>query len=162
MGAKEAYMSVEQIFLGPGEGEIASLRGTEVVFKAIGEREGGGPTVIEFIAAPGFSTGDHVHSKIEEIFYVVDGEFNLRSGDWTGRAGPGTFLRVAPGAPHGFGNPGSAPATLLLIISPAGVHEAYFRELAAILAEPGPPDAAKIADLRQRYDTLQVSPLTAS
>src|SRR5713101_646682 len=55
--------------------------GTELVFKAIGERKGGGPTVIEFIAAPGFSTGDHVHSKIEEIFYVVDGEFNLRSGE---------------------------------------------------------------------------------
>jgi quercetin dioxygenase-like cupin family protein len=155
-------MSVEQVFLGPGEGEIASLRGTEVVFKAIGERDGGGPTVIEFIAAPGFSTGDHVHSTIEELFYVVDGEFNLRSGDWTGRAGPGTFLKVAPGAAHGFGNPGSAPATLLLIISPAGVHEDYFRELAAILARPGAPDTAAIADLRQRYDTVQVSALTAS
>jgi quercetin dioxygenase-like cupin family protein len=155
-------MSVEHMFLRPGEGEIASLRGTEVVFKAVGEREGGGPTVIEFIAAPGFSTGDHVHSKIEEIFYVVDGEFNLRSGDWTGRAGPGSFLQVPAGAPHGFGNPGSAPATLLLIVSPAGVHEEYFRELAAILARPGPPDTAAIADLRQRYDTVQVSPLTAS
>ncbi len=103
-----------------------------------------------------------MHSKIEEIFYVVDGEFNLRSGEWAGRAGQGSFVRVPPGTGHGFGNPGSAPATLLLIISPAGVHEEYFRELAAILANPGPPDTAAIADLRQRYDTMQVSPLTAS
>jgi quercetin dioxygenase-like cupin family protein len=155
-------MSIAEMLLRSGEGEIASLRGTEVVFKAVGEREGGGPTVIEFIAAPGFSTGDHVHSKIEEIFYVVDGELTLRSGDWTGRVGPGGFLRVPPGAAHGFGNPGSAPATMLLIISPGGVHEEYFRELAAILARPGAPDTAAIADLRQRYDTVQVSPLTAS
>ena len=155
-------MSIEQLYLPPGEGEAASLRGTELVFKAIGERKGGGPTVIEFIAAPGFSTGDHVHSKIEEIFYVVDGEFNLRSGEWAGRAGQGSYMRVPPGTAHGFGNPGSAPATLLLIISPAGVHEEYFRELAAILANPGPPDTAAIADLRRRYDTVQVSPLTAS
>jgi quercetin dioxygenase-like cupin family protein len=162
MDAKEAHMSVEQLFFRPGEGETASLRGTEVVFKAVGEREGGGPTVVEFIAAPGFSTGDHVHSRIEEIFYVVDGEFNLRSGDWTGRVGPGSFLRVPPGSAHGFGNPGSARATLLLIISPAGVHEDYFRELAAILARPGPPDTAAIGDLRRQYDTVQVSPLTAS
>ena len=155
-------MSIEQLYLPPGEGETASLRGTELAFKATGEREGGGPTVIEFIAAPGFSTGDHVHSKIEEIFYVVDGEFNIRCGERSGRAGPGTFVRVAPGMAHGFGNPGSAPATLLLIISPAGVHEGYFRELAAILAKPGPPDPAAIGDLRQRYDTVQVSPLTAT
>jgi quercetin dioxygenase-like cupin family protein len=155
-------MSIEDLFLRSGEGEIASLRGTEVVFKAVGEREVGGPTVIEFIAAPGFSTGDHVHSKVEEMFYVVDGELALRSGDWTGRVGPGGFLRVPPGAAHGFGNPGNAPATLLLIISPGGVHEEYFRELAAILARPGAPDTAAIADLRRRYDTVQVSPLTAS
>lgn len=75
------------MYLPPGEGETASLRGTEVVFKATGEREGGGPTVIEFIAAPGFSTGDHVHSKVEEIFYVIDGEFNLAAA--SGAAGQG-------------------------------------------------------------------------
>lgn len=155
-------MSLEQLYLPPGEGETASLRGTEVVFKATGEREGGGPTVIEFIAAPGFSTGDHVHSKIEEIFYVLDGELNIRAGEWTGRAGPGSFIRVPPSMAHGFGNPGNAPVSFLLIISPANVHEEYFRELAAILAKPGPPDAAAIAELRKRYDTVQVSPLTAS
>lgn len=155
-------MSIEQLYVAPGEGEMVSLRGTKVVFKASGERASGGPTIVEFIAAPGFSTGDHVHSKVEEIFYVVDGEFDFRAGEWTGRAGPGSVVRVPPGTAHGFANPGSAPATLLLTISPAGVHEEYFRELAAILAKPGPPDAAVIADLRQRYDTVQVSPLTTA
>jgi quercetin dioxygenase-like cupin family protein len=158
-------MSVQEtieLYLRAGEGETVSMRGTEVVFKAIGKREGGGPTVIEFIAAPGFSTGDHVHSQIEEIFYVVDGEFQLRGGDWNGRVGPGGFVRVPPGSAHGFGNPGSAPATLLLIISPAGVHEDYFRELAQILSKPGAPDVSAIADLRRRYDTQQVSALRTS
>jgi hypothetical protein len=69
---------------------------------------------------------------------------------------------VPPGTAHGFGNAGSAPATLLLIISPASVHEEYVRELAVILANPGPPDTVAIADLRRRYDTVQVSPLTVS
>ena len=153
-------MSIEHLYLPPGQGETASLRGTEVVFKAAGDRVGGGPTVIEFIAAPGFATGDHVHSTIEELFYVLDGEFNIRGGDWASRVGPGSFVRVPPNTAHGFGNPGNAPATLLLIISPAAVHEDYFRELSAILAKPGAPDAAAIASLRQRYDTTQVSPLT--
>jgi hypothetical protein len=43
---------------------------------------------------------------------------------------------------------------------PAGVHERYFEELAAILAKPGPPDVQAIAVLRKRYDTEQVSALS--
>src|SRR5215467_4293719 len=101
-------MSTEQLYLAPGEGETASLRGTEVVFKAIGARAGGGPTVIEFIAAPGFSTGDHVHRTIEEIFCVLDGEFTIRAGEWSSQVGPGSVVRVPPGTEHGFGNPGNA------------------------------------------------------
>jgi mannose-6-phosphate isomerase-like protein (cupin superfamily) len=155
-------MTIEQPYLAPGEGERVSLRGTEVVFKAAGKRAGGGPTVLEFITAPGFATGDHVHRTIEEIFCVLDGEFVIHAGERTERVGPGGVVRVPPGLVHGFGNPGSAPATLLLIISPAGVHEGYFRELAAILAEPGAPDAAAIGALRARYDTEQVSTLSAS
>lgn len=153
-------MSVEGLFIPRDGGETLDLRGTSVAFKAKGQRPGGGPTFIEFTAAPGFSTGDHVHSRIEELFYVLNGEFQIRAGDWSGRVGPGNFVQVPPSVAHGFGNPGTMPATLALIISPADVHEAYFRELAEILSRPGPPDAAVIADLRQRYDTVQVSPLS--
>ena len=86
----------------------------------------------------------------------------VRAFYFFGRTSRSIFAdRVPPGTAHGFGNAGSAPATLLLIISPAGVHEEYFRELAAILARPGAPDTAAIADLRQRDDTVQVSALTA-
>jgi len=37
---------------------------------------------------------------------------------------------------------------MVLLISPAGVHEQYFEELAAILAKPGAPDVQAIAKLR--------------
>jgi quercetin dioxygenase-like cupin family protein len=154
-------MSVEAIIIQTGDGKALSLRGTEVAYKAEGERPGGGPTFLEFTAAPGFSTGDHVHSRIEEIFYVVEGEFQIRAGDRTLRVKPGDFVLVPPGVPHGFGNPDGAPAKMVLVISPAGVHELYFEELAELLAKPGAPDIQAIAELRQRYDTQQVSPLTA-
>ena len=155
-------MAMEQPHLALGEGERVSLRGAEVVFKAAGKRAGGGPTVLEFSTEPGFATGDHVHRTIEEIFCVLDGEFAIRAGDRTEQVRSGGLVRVPPGMVHGFANPGSAPATLMLIISPAGVHEEYFRELAAILAQPGPPDTAAIGALRARYDTEQISALTAS
>jgi quercetin dioxygenase-like cupin family protein len=153
-------MSVEAIVIQAGEGKALSLRGTNVAYKAEGERPGGGPTFLEFTAAPGFSTGDHVHSRIEEIFYVVEGEFQIRAGDRTLRAKAGDFVLVPPGVPHGFGNPEGGPAKMVLLISPAGVHERYFEELAELLAKPGAPDIQAIGELRLRYDTQQVSPLT--
>ena len=154
-------MSVEAMIIQAGQGKTLSLRGTQVVYKADGQRPAGGPTFLEFTAAPGFNTGDHIHSQIEEIFYVVEGEFQIRAGDRVLRAKPGDFVLVPPGVPHGFANPVSDPAKMVLLISPAGVHERYFEELAAILATPGPPDIQAIAGLRKRYDTEQVSPLRA-
>jgi quercetin dioxygenase-like cupin family protein len=149
------------LVLPPDAGKTLLLRGTRVEYKMAGSRLSGGPTVLEFIAAPGFSTGAHIHRTIEELFYVVEGEFELRVGDETYRARAGTFASVPPSVAHGFGNPGTTPARLLLTISPAGVHERYFEELAAILAKDGPPDAAAIAELRQRYDTEQLASLSA-
>ena len=154
-------MSVEAVVLQSGEGKTLSLRGSQIAYKAVGERPGGGPTFFEFTAASGFSTGDHIHSKIEEIFYVVEGEFQIRAGDRSFTAHVGDFVLVPPGVPHGFGNSGGSPAKMVLLISPAAVHERYFEELAGILAKPGAPDIQAISQLRQSYDTEQVSPLSA-
>ena len=153
-------MSAEAVIIQAGQGKALSLRGTQVAYKAEGQRPAGGPTFLEFTAAPGFKTGDHIHSQIEEIFYVVEGEFQIRAGDRALRATRGDFVLVPPGVPHGFANPVGGPAKMVLLISPAGVHEQYFEELAAILAKPGAPDIQAIAKLRQRYDTEQVSPLS--
>jgi mannose-6-phosphate isomerase-like protein (cupin superfamily) len=154
-------MSLEAIVIQAGQGKTLSLRGTQVAYKAEGKRPAGGPTFLEFTVAPGFNTGDHIHSRIEEMFYVVEGEFQIRAGDRMLRAKPGDFVLVPPGVSHGFANPLGGPAKMVLLISPAGVHERYFEELAAILAKPGPPDIQAIARIRKTYDTEQVSPLSA-
>ena len=43
---------------------------------------------------------------------------------------------------------------MVLLISPAGVHERYFEELAELLARPGAPDIQAIAELRARGGRL--------
>ncbi|WP_337312124.1 cupin domain-containing protein [Candidatus Aeolococcus gillhamiae] len=117
-----------------------------------------GASSFEFRAQPGFDTGSHLHARIEELFYVLDGEMELRAGDRITLGGPGTFVCVPVGVPHAFANRGASPARMLLVTTPPG-HERYFEELAAILAVDGPPDAEAIAALRARYDTTQVSAL---
>jgi hypothetical protein len=65
---------------------------------------------------------------------------------------------VPAGCPHAFFNPGSEPARMLFLVSPAG-HETYLQELGSLLAA-GPPDPAEIAALRLRHDIHQLTPLT--
>jgi quercetin dioxygenase-like cupin family protein len=115
-------------------------------------------STFEFVAAPDWDTGSDSHSKIEEQFYVIDGEFELRAGDRLVTGRPGTFIAVPPGTPHGFANRTDLPARMLLVAAPPG-HEYYFADLAEILSRTGPPDPDEIAALRARFDTTQVSPL---
>ena len=68
-------------------------------------------------------------------------------------------MLVPAGCPHAFFNPGSKPARMLFLVSPAG-HEIYLQELTDLLAAGGPPDQAEIAALRRRHDIHQLTPLT--
>jgi len=107
---------------------------------------------------PGFDVGAHIHTAIEETFYVLEGSLNLQVGDETNGIGPGSFMFVPPSVSHRFWNDTDKPARILFISSPSG-HERYFEELAEILRRPGPPDVDAIGSLRARYDTQQVSAL---
>jgi mannose-6-phosphate isomerase-like protein (cupin superfamily) len=152
-------MARQALFLQPGEGRSVSLRGTEVGFKVTSDRAQGASSV-EFVAAPAFDTGLHVHARLEETFYVLEGEFEFRAGEEIFQAAPGACVFVPPRVPHAFANRSEAPARLLLIMSPPA-HDRYFDELGAILAADGPPDSDAIGDVRSRYDTEQLSSLVA-
>jgi uncharacterized cupin superfamily protein len=142
----------------PDAGETISLRGTKVRLLSTAATSIGAST-FEFQALPGWDTGSHLHSSIEEQFYVIDGEMELRAGDERIVGGPGTFVSVPPGIAHAFANRGDVPARMLLVVTPPG-HERYFAGLAEILSRGGAPDPDEIAALRARFDTTQVSPLS--
>lgn len=151
-------MSLESVIYGPESGETLDLRGTKVRLLATAATSIGAST-FEFVAASGWDTGSHFHSKIEEQFYVIDGELELRAGDRLIEGRAGTFIAVPPGTAHAFANRSNLPARMLLVATPPG-HERYFAELADILSRPGVPDPDEIAALRARFDTTQVSALT--
>lgn len=144
----------------PDEGRIVSLRGTIVRFKVESDHTDGA-SCVEFTAAPGFDTGLHVHERLAETFYVLTGAFEFRADEETFQATAGACIFVPPGVQHAFANRGTAPAALLLIMSPSS-HDRYFDELAEILAAEGPPDSDAIAALRKKYDTKQLSALSTS
>jgi quercetin dioxygenase-like cupin family protein len=103
-------MSVEGIILHHGEAHGVTLHQTRIDYLVTAEHSKQ-CSLFEFTVAPGFNTGAHYHTKIEEIFYVLEGELDLRCGERTIRGGPGTCVFVPPGAAHAFGNSGSTPGS---------------------------------------------------
>ena len=103
-------MSLQALIYEPEAGETVELRGTKVRVLCT-EANSVGASTFEFLAAPGFDTGAHYHSKIEEQFYVIDGEMELRAGDRRIVGCAGTFVTVPTGVAHGFANRSDAPAS---------------------------------------------------
>jgi quercetin dioxygenase-like cupin family protein len=142
----------------PGAGHPIRGGAVDIVLK-VGADDSNHTSVFEITVAPGFDVGAHVHTAIEETFYVLEGSLNLQVGDETGTGlGPGSFMFVPKGAAHRFWNDTDKPARTLFTSSPPG-HERYFEELAEILRRPGTPDVDAIRSLRARYDTQQLSAL---
>jgi len=153
-------MSTAGVMVQPGRVKRVELRGSWLNYLVTG-RDSKGCSLFEFDAAPGFDTGVHYHTRIEEFLYVLEGEVDLRSGDQVTHAAPGAFVFVPRGTKHSIANFGKKRSRLLLGCLPPG-HENYFEELSALLAKPGPPSSEAIAALRKKYDTIQVSGLRSN
>jgi mannose-6-phosphate isomerase-like protein (cupin superfamily) len=142
--------------LKPGEGQVVPLPGATMVFKAGSDRTTGDYVVGEFTAEPGFGgPKPHVHRTHEELFYVLDGEFEFYVGDHVERLGPGSFVNVPPGTIHDFRNAGTLPARFLGIVAPRGF-DRYFQEVRALAAAGTLTDEA-LRELRVKYDTHEVA-----
>ncbi|TPM13620.1 cupin domain-containing protein [Mesorhizobium sp. B2-3-6] len=152
-------MSAAPVIRMPDETKGVMLRGQPMVFLVTGA-DTRHTSMFDWTIPAGFATGLHVHRVQEETFYVLDGEYVWHVGAQVIRATPGTFLFIPPGVQHNITNVGEKPARVLMTVSPPG-HEHYFEDLARLAAK-GSPDPKALAALRNRYDTDQISTLTAS
>jgi quercetin dioxygenase-like cupin family protein len=150
-------MKSRAIIRRPAEGHAVTLAGQPLVFLVTGDSTNH-TSMFEWTVPSGFSTGLHAHAVQEETFYVLEGECEWQIGDEQIRAVPGTYVFIPPGVAHSIGNCSGSSARLLMTVSPPG-HEHYFEELAALVTATGRPDPERIADLRSRYDTRQLSAL---
>jgi quercetin dioxygenase-like cupin family protein len=115
------------ITLGPGEGKTIEVPGHPSTYKATKEDTQGAYSLLE-VTVMGDGPPQHIHKAEEEAFYVLEGEVNIQIGDQTIRGMAGSFVLIPRGTVHTFGNAGSTPAKLLVLLSPPGF-EQYFIEI---------------------------------
>jgi quercetin dioxygenase-like cupin family protein len=116
----------QPIVRNPGEGRTIAVVGDVYRFLATGEDTGGKYALWETIVPPGGGPPPHVHSREEEGFYVLEGEFTFLVGDGRLVAGPGTFVNMPVGTQHTFKNETGRPARMLISVAPAGLERMFF------------------------------------
>jgi len=71
---------------------------------------------------PGRTTIPHHHVQAEEIYYVLEGEGQMRIGDESRRVGAGDAIAIPPGAVHQVTNTGPTLLRFLCCCAPAYEH----------------------------------------
>lgn len=125
----------------PTENEIW-FAGTFMRVLADATSTGGQFALIEQWAPAGFSPPAHVHQHEDQMFYVLEGELTVRSGDEERRLTVGDTAWLPRGVAHTF-RVDSDGARLLEISTPAGF-EQFHVELSEPAAERRVPDPAPL------------------
>lgn len=72
--------------------------------------------------APRRSTEAHRHPVAEEIYYILEGQGEMRVDGEIRRVGPGDAIAIPPGSTHQITNVGSTVLKFLCCCSPAYEH----------------------------------------
>jgi quercetin dioxygenase-like cupin family protein len=139
-----------------GEGRRLWIVGDTMTFKATAAQTGGSMTVVEVLAAPGGGPPPHVHADEDEMWFVLDGEFEILHGDEALRLTAGGFAFVPRGTLHRFENVGDRPARVLIVFTPGGFDGFFFEAgLPVVDGETppalGPDEIERSRDAAARY-----------
>jgi mannose-6-phosphate isomerase-like protein (cupin superfamily) len=98
---------------------------------------------------PGDGSPLHIHTKEDEIYYVLSGEVEVIIDDERQILRSGDCVFLPRYVPHQLQNPGQKPAQVLLMIHPPGLE--YFFEEMARLRSQGEPSREAVSKLIARY-----------
>ena len=147
------------VILEPGGGERITVGASTLSIKAETATTGGTVFMSETELEPGFpGPPPHVHDRLHDMFYVLEGVLTFVVDGETIDARPGTFVCVPPGTVHTFTNRSGAPVRFLNLNTPAGF-EGYMRELGEAFSGGGaPPTPAEMGAIASRYDFRPAPP----
>lgn len=93
-----------------GQGEAYWFYGDLAIVRS---PDGALPVIIEHHVGPGAHAPLHVHTDVDDSFYLISGELVLRSGNDSFVARAGDYVSLPKGVPHTLGNIGEEEAILL-------------------------------------------------
>jgi quercetin dioxygenase-like cupin family protein len=134
--------------------ETLQLGPVGVRFLLTGNESNHSASVFEVFVPAGhkLTAPPHKNDTFEEVLYGISGVLTWTVDGTAIAVGPGQSLCIPRGAVHRFDNVGTEDAKQLVIITPAVMGPAYFRDVAALIASAagGPPDREKMMEIFRR------------
>ena len=137
-----------------GAGHTFAMLGTTMRLIAPASITGGRYTVLEQVTPPGWGPPRHIHSREDEIFYILEGTYDLHVGDEHRTVSAGASAVLPRNVPHGFRNAASTPSRLLCVIAPGGLEE----YLLAVAKCSWPPNPAQLVELARPFGVTLLPP----
>lgn len=141
-----------------------SVVGDRYTYLVTGVETNGAFAMFEAYVPSGNGSPPHVHHREDEMFYVIEGEFEFTVAGESKRLGAGDFLLGQRGVPHNFKNIGSSPGKMLITVTPAGF-EGFFAEIGIELGSkeempipPTPADIEKLIEAAPKYGVEIIAP----
>ena len=134
-------------------------------FLLTGDDSNGSMSVFELFVPAGHKlpAPAHKNDAYEETLYGIEGVLTWTVDGTPVEVGPGQALCIPRGAVHRFDNLATKDAKQLVVISPAILGPAYFRESAEVIgaAGGGSPDREKMIEVFRRHGMTVAAPPTA-
>lgn len=137
--------------------EPLNIVGEETLVKISGEDSEGTLAFFHLVAPPMSGPPRHVHTREDELFYVLEGElvFELDGERHTARAGDTVYLRR--GVVHAYQNFTTSTARLLIATTP-GAFSGFFVELSAATPVGGLPAPDQLDVISTKYGITMLGP----
>jgi quercetin dioxygenase-like cupin family protein len=131
----------------PGDGKVVGVLRDRSTFKVLPEETGGAYAILEQTVPAGHGPPLHVHRHETEIFYILEGEFEVTIDGRTVPAPAGAMVVGPRDIPHTFRNIGTREGRLLLTVIP-GRFAQYFIDVDDL----NDSDLATVVGLLAKYD----------
>lgn len=124
-----------------------SVFGDPVDILVSGEETNNAVAVVTQTCRPGGGPPPHIHEHEDEIFQLIEGEFEILQGDTWMPLLPGELMLGKRGEWHTFKNVGSTLGTIMVTAAPAGL-ERYLEEIDELSPDS---DLEQILETTSRY-----------
>lgn len=136
---------------------VLHIFGDRVLVKLHGTDTAGNHAILDCRTEPQCGPPLHRHSREDESFFVVEGEYRFEIDGKELTAGPGGFVFAPLGTAHTFQNIGNSAGRMIIVVQPAGL-EAFFTELDAAASRMSEPDMSVIALIFNKHGLELLGP----
>jgi quercetin dioxygenase-like cupin family protein len=115
-------------------GNKVNVLGIPMVVRIHGRDTAGVVSAVESHDVPGGGPPPHIHTREDETFQVLEGDYEFTVAGSSFVAGKGATIFAPRGIPHTYRYLGQAPGRLMCVITPAGF-ERFFEAVGALTPE---------------------------